>query len=549
MRRVTRNVAVLGAALLLALPALARAAPNAYVSNFADDDVSQFNLLASGGLVPNSPATVGAGNGPQGIAVSPDGNSLYVANAGAPPKISQYDIAANGKLSPKSPATVDAVAFTTGIALSPDGDSAYATNAGSAPPNISQYDIAADGTLSPKSPATASAGSFPGGIVVSPDGESVYVTNEGGANLSQFDVDPGDGTLSAKSPATVATGSTPRGIAMRPNGDSVYIANADGTVSQFFPDPSNDDTLLPYSPATVTAGTNTSGIAVSPDGESAYATNSGSGLSDGDVSQYDIPGGAGDGRLSGLTPATVGAGLSPRGIAVSPNGKVVYVANNGDDDVTLYDVAANGTLTARSSIVPVGAAPFAVAVREDKIGPTTTINSGPSGTVADHDPSFGFSSNEPGSTFKCKLDAGTFGACSSPKSYTGLADGGHSFSVRATDFTGNTGPAATRTWRIEPSNEFTLGKAKRNKKKGTAKLKVNVPGPGAVEIARTKKVKGASASAAAAGEVTLPVKPKGKARKKLKKKGKAKVALDVTFTPAGGEPNTQSESLKLVKKR
>src|SRR5215210_6316107 len=85
----------------------------------------------------------------------------------------------------------------------------------------------------------------------------------------------------------------------------------------------------------------------------------------------------------------------------------------------------------------------------DTTPPETTIDSGPSGTFTNPSASFTFSSNEAGSTFECKLDAGTFGSCSSPKSYSGLSDGSHTFSVRATDGAGNLDATpATRTWTV-----------------------------------------------------------------------------------------------------
>jgi hypothetical protein len=105
-----------------------------------------------------------------------------------------------------------------------------------------------------------------------------------------------------------------------------------------------------------------------------------------------------------------------------------------------------------------------------------------------------------------------------------------------------------KTYVAPPSNDFSLDKATKNKRKGTAKLEVNVPGPGELELAKTKKVKGANERAEAAGSVTLRVRSRGKARKKLDEKGKVRVAVELTFAPDGGDPAAERARLKLVKK-
>ena len=82
--------------------------------------------------------------------------------------------------------------------------------------------------------------------------------------------------------------------------------------------------------------------------------------------------------------------------------------------------------------------------------PETTIDFGPSGTAGTNSASFGFSADVPGSSFECSLDDEAFGSCSSPRIYAGLADGQHSFEVRAI------GPAGTidatpakRVWTVQ----------------------------------------------------------------------------------------------------
>src|SRR3954449_12597235 len=86
----------------------------------------------------------------------------------------------------------------------------------------------------------------------------------------------------------------------------------------------------------------------------------------------------------------------------------------------------------------------------DTTAPDTTITSGQTGTTSATTASFAFTSSESGSTFQCKLDGGAWATCTSPKPYSGLTTGSHTFSVRATDAAGNTDSTpATQTWTIQ----------------------------------------------------------------------------------------------------
>ncbi len=98
-----------------------------------------------------------------------------------------------------------------------------------------------------------------------------------------------------------------------------------------------------------------------------------------------------------------------------------------------------------------------------------------------------------------------------------------------------------------PSNDISFGAVTRDKNKGTATLAVSVPGAGELALAGDG-LKAATATATGPGEVALSVKAAGKAKRQLRRKGKKTLRPSVTFTPAGGTANTESTSVKLVRR-
>ena len=127
---------------------------------------------------------------------------------------------------------------------------------------------------------------------------------------------------------------------------------------------------------------------------------------------------------------------SPRGYARLANGSHTF-------EVQAVDAAGNADSSPASRKWNVDVPP------PDTTAPTTSLGSGPSGTVTSASASFSFSSSEPGSSFECRLDGAAWGGCSSPKEYSGLANGAHTFDVRATDAAGNTDASPeSRTWTV-----------------------------------------------------------------------------------------------------
>jgi Thrombospondin type 3 repeat len=84
--------------------------------------------------------------------------------------------------------------------------------------------------------------------------------------------------------------------------------------------------------------------------------------------------------------------------------------------------------------------------------PDADISSGPSGTVSTRDATFAFAANQRDASLFCKLDDAASEPCFSGKSYSGLADGPHTFSVIVVDRWGTSDATpATRTWTVSPA--------------------------------------------------------------------------------------------------
>jgi hypothetical protein len=82
--------------------------------------------------------------------------------------------------------------------------------------------------------------------------------------------------------------------------------------------------------------------------------------------------------------------------------------------------------------------------------PAASITAGPApgSTTSDSTPTFRFTSDEPGSSFECKIDASAFRSCASPYTLAPLADGAHTFRVRAIDAPGNVSPVVSRSFTV-----------------------------------------------------------------------------------------------------
>ena len=92
----------------------------------------------------------------------------------------------------------------------------------------------------------------------------------------------------------------------------------------------------------------------------------------------------------------------------------------------------------------------------DLTTPMASINSNPPSITNSATGTFTFSATPPpaGSItgYECNLDSGGYSACSSPKVYTSLTQGSHTFSVRSIDNNSNASSSVSYTWIVDLTN-------------------------------------------------------------------------------------------------
>jgi DNA-binding beta-propeller fold protein YncE len=320
--------------------------------------------------------------GSEAVAVSPDGRNVYVAafdsdaiatfsrnpKSGAltQPKGTAGCIAAKGSA---GCAKVGAFDGPNSVAVSPDGRNVYAT----ARDSSTLQSFARNpktGALRPLPGATCITGVAlpacttataligPDVVAVSPDGRNVYVGAFFGSAVLAFSRDPSSGALTqlagtagciAAATAGCATGvgvSSIEGLAVSPDGSSVYAAAAaSNALTELARDPSTGALTQLAPPNSCIADAPLTGcgegrelgganaVAIAPDGENAYVT---SFLSN-SVTAFDRTAGTGVLAQKEVTNACLvflrSAGcsfgramLAPEGLDVSPDGRNVYVA-------------------------------------------------------------------------------------------------------------------------------------------------------------------------------------------------------------------------------
>ena len=346
MSKTVRNIgiaAVAAASLSLAScgkpdkPPAAEPGYKVYVTNERSGDLSVID-----GATRQVTATYPLGKRPRGIRLGPDGQTLYIALTGSPIAGPGVD---ESKLPPPDTAADGIAVFDI-----PSGKVRRIVKGVSNPEQLAVSNAgrlyAADedagklivmDIVSGAPVGAVPVGAEPEGVALTPDEKQVWVTSEGNSAVVAID------TATLKVLATIPVGERPRNVVFSADGSRAYVVGeADRVVRSI--DVAGLKVLNSVTLADDTL--RPMGMAVSPDGKTLYIS-AGRG---GQVLALDA-----ETLASKGVAATAGR---PWGIALSPDGKLLYSAGGSSDDVAVTDTATMKVLAK----IKAGLGPWTVVV-------------------------------------------------------------------------------------------------------------------------------------------------------------------------------------------
>ncbi|QYL20729.1 Ig-like domain-containing protein [Mycolicibacterium diernhoferi] len=334
-----------------------------YVANY-DGTVSVINAITNttvGEPIPvgSYPTNVVVGSHPIGLAVSPDGKRVYVANS-AGGTVAVINTATNAVI---AGARTDIASQQHDVAVSPDGKRVYVTSRNYS--TLSVMDTATNKIIG----SGTYVESWPEDVAVSPDGKRVYLNTQGGGGTVTV-IDTGTNKVIG-SPITI--GGIPSGLAVSPDGTRVYATNYYSV--SVIDTVTHRNTVIYSAPLVGASAAYLVDVAVSPDNTRVYFTSVNRTTGAGTVSVIDTATNA----MIGV-PITVGS--KPQSLAVSPDGTRIYVTGM---NATGINATGPGTVSVIAVPSPGNRAPTGGSVTGINANSTSGVVTGTITGVTDAD--------------------------------------------------------------------------------------------------------------------------------------------------------------------
>jgi 6-phosphogluconolactonase (cycloisomerase 2 family) len=356
-----RSSSVIDAQLLSAGPAPVTFVPQAlYVTNSISNSVAQFSIAPSTGILTSLGAPfTGVGTAqPQGLAVQPNDNLLYVGDFAAD-QIESFSVTTNGVLSSSGLQPV-VVPGESPASLTTDLSGSFLYIADQLGGNIGELQIGSGGALGPTPTTTTSVpGSAPVFVTTEPTGQFVYTANSGPGTIGAYSISLPSGALSSVG-SSVAAGTGTDWIVADPSGRFLYsTASNSNSLQEYLITAGtglptvNTNPFLPVGPASSSPGA--SSVVVEPTGKFVYAINQ----SLNQIFAFSIDPATGllsEIHTNNADSQVADTGTTPVALAVDISGQYLYCLNSGSNDINIFKInLADGTLTAvGTGTVPTG---------------------------------------------------------------------------------------------------------------------------------------------------------------------------------------------------
>jgi hypothetical protein len=211
-----------------------------------------------------------------------------------------------------------------------------------------------------------------------------------------------------------------------------------------------DSTAIASRTADIAAFYNAGGGIVAGSGSIDAGGAGGIAFNAGNVPYYSFVATSGAGNVTGpfeRTPIGVALGLTNVDINFSSTSSCSSGPSAGCTHNSI------GPPPAGSLLVPIETDPGPpvrfISLIQDTDPPVASVTTGPPATTTSTTAAFAFRSSETNSRFQCRLDGGGISTCGTTRTLTGLAEGRHTFNVRAIDLVGNVQPTPTTyTWQV-----------------------------------------------------------------------------------------------------